>query len=166
MLMQPMVMIILTTSYTGYVFKLGGNVVSWESRKQDSLSLSSTEAEYKGLNDATRECIHLYDLLNGLVEGIKEGIYLSNFVSELTDEKKVPVIFNDNQSAQMLSKNRRFSKRIKHAQLKYHFVREAIEKNKVKLDYIQSEELMADLLTKGLSGSKTEYFCHKLNLIA
>lgn len=102
------------TSYTGYVFKLGGNVISWESRKQDSLSLSSTEAEYKGLNDAARECVRLHDLLNALVEGIKEGIYLSNFVLELMDEEKVPVIFNDNQSAQMLSKDRRFSNRTKH----------------------------------------------------
>jgi hypothetical protein len=59
------------TLYTGYVFKLGGNVISWESRKQDSLSLSSTEVEYKGLNDAARECIHLHELLNGLVEDIK-----------------------------------------------------------------------------------------------
>jgi hypothetical protein len=91
---------------------------------------------------------------------------LSNFVSELIDEKKVPVIFNDNQSAQMLSKNRQFSKHTKHVELKYHFIREAIEKNKVKLDYIQNEELMADLLTKALSGPKTEYFRHKLNLIA
>jgi hypothetical protein len=91
---------------------------------------------------------------------------LSNFVSELTDDKKVPVIFNDNQLALMLSKNRRFSKRTKHVELKYNFIREAIEKNKVKLDYMQSEELMADLLTRGLSSSKTEYFCHKLNLVA
>jgi hypothetical protein len=43
------------TSYTGYVFKLGGNIISWESRKQDSLSSSSIEVEYKGLNDAARE---------------------------------------------------------------------------------------------------------------
>jgi hypothetical protein len=73
------------TSYTGYVFKLGGNVISWESRKQDSSSLSCTEAEYKGLNDAARECVHLHDLLNGLVEGITEGTCLSNLVSELID---------------------------------------------------------------------------------
>jgi hypothetical protein len=86
--------------------ELGGNVISWESRKQDSLPLPSTEAEYKDLNAAARECVHLHDLLNGLVEGIKEGIYLTNLVSELIDEKKIPVIFNDNQSAQMLSKNR------------------------------------------------------------
>jgi hypothetical protein len=59
-------------------------------------------------------------------------------------------IFNDSQSAQMLSKNRRFSKRTKHVELKYQLIREAIEKNKVKLDYIQSEEFIADLLTKAL----------------
>jgi hypothetical protein len=50
------------TSYTGYVFKFGGNVISWESRKQDSLSLSSTEAEYEGLKDSAREYVHLHDL--------------------------------------------------------------------------------------------------------
>jgi hypothetical protein len=83
------------------------------------------------------------------------------------DEKKVPVIFNDNQSAQMLSNNRRFfSKRTKHVELKYNFIREAIEKNKVKLDYIHSEELMADLLTIALSAPKPEYFRHELNLTA
>jgi hypothetical protein len=66
----------------------------------------------------------------------------------------------------MLSKNRRFCKRTKHVELKYHFIREAIEKNKAKLDYIQSEELMADLLTKALSDPKTDYFRHNMNLIA
>jgi hypothetical protein len=85
---------------------------------------------------------------HGLFKGIREGIYLSNLVSELIAVKKIPLIFNDNQSAQMLSNNRRFSKRTKHVELKYHFIREAIENNKVKLDCIQSEELMADLLTK------------------
>jgi hypothetical protein len=92
-------------------------VISWECRKQDSLALSSTEAGYKGLNEDARECVHLRDLLNGLVEGIKEGICLSNFVSELIDEKNIPVIFNDNQSVQMLSKKSRFRKRTKHVEL-------------------------------------------------
>jgi hypothetical protein len=66
----------------------------------------------------------------------------------------------------MLSKNRRFSKHTKRVELKHHFIREAIEKNKVELDYIQSEEFIADLLTKALSVPKTECFCRELNLNA
>jgi hypothetical protein len=57
----------------------------------------------------------------------------------------------------IISKNRRFSKRTKHVELKYHFIREAIKNNKAKLDYIQSEEFMAALLTKALSGTKTVF---------
>jgi hypothetical protein len=55
-------------------------------RELPGLEVSSTEAEYKGLNDAARECVHLHDLLNGVVEGINEGIYLSLW-STLSDEK-------------------------------------------------------------------------------
>lgn len=46
-------------SYTGYVFKLGGNVISWESRKQQSVALSSTEAEYMSLTEGAKEAIYL-----------------------------------------------------------------------------------------------------------
>jgi hypothetical protein len=63
------------TSYTGFVFTLGGNVISWESHKQSSISLSSTEAEYKGLSESAEECLNLNDIINCLTEGIKEGIY-------------------------------------------------------------------------------------------
>jgi hypothetical protein len=59
---------------------------------------------------------------------------LSNLTLELSGKRKIPEIFNDNQPAQKLAKNS-FSKRTKHLELKYHFIREAAESNRIKLEY-------------------------------
>lgn len=134
-------------SYTGYVFKLSGSAVSWKSVKQKSVALSSTEAEYMALSEAT-----------------KEAIYLRSLLSELIGKLECIVIFNDNQSAQKLSTNPVFHERSKHIDVRYHFIREAISENLIDIKYMQTDEMIADVLTKGLQNVKHNKFVRNMGL--
>lgn len=125
-------------SFTGYLFKLGGNPISWESKKQHSVALSSTEAEYVGLIEACKEAIHLRRVLTNIIS---------------TKNKKI-LIYNDNQSVIKLSSNPVYHSRTKHIDIKQHFVRECVDKGYVYLEYMSTEHMPADVLTKGLVGAK------------
>ncbi|KAK9721522.1 hypothetical protein QE152_g21514 [Popillia japonica] len=99
----------------------------------NNVSLSSTEAEYVALG-----------------KGITEGCWIRNLLQEIGIECEQVLIFEDNQSAIYISKNPEQHKRLKHVDLKYHFVRDKICSNIVNISYIRSEEQIADLCTKGL----------------
>ena len=134
-------------SYTGYVFILAGAAVSWEARKQRTVAFSSTEAEYMALS-----------------EGTKEAIYLQNFIQELGIESSRTVIYNDNQGACQLIKNPVFHSRTKHIDIRHHFIREAYEENKIEPKYLSTEEMTADILTKGLFAPKHHTFLKALGI--
>lgn len=136
-------------SYTGLIFRLGDNIVSWESRKQGCVALSTTEAEYVGLSQASKEAIYLRNLLKSLTKG--------------TCVKPV-VIYNDNQSAHKIAKNKMNHNRTKHIDIKFHYIREAIVNGAVEVKYIPSQELLADMLTKSLPGPKLQQFLEKLSI--
>lgn len=125
-------------SYTGSVFILNGAAISWESRKQRTIALSSTEAEYMAVTDAA-----------------KEAIYLINFLKDLglPDLARV-TIFNDNQGAGKLAENPVFHSRSKHIDVRHHFIRDVLKRHPVKLLYLPTEQMIADALTKGLPGPK------------
>jgi len=125
-------------SYTGYAFILGGSPVSWESRKQRTVALSSTEAEYMALSEAAKEAIYLKRLLTEL------GFY------ELAEVK----VYIDNNGARKLAENPVFHNRTKHIDVRHHFVREAIEREHLTVSYTTTEDMAADMLTKGLAGPK------------
>jgi len=92
---------------------MGGTAISWKSKKQRVVALSSTEAEYIGTSEATREAIWLQRLLYELIE---------------SDQLTYPqLLFVDNQAAIKLTENPRFHERTKHIDIKYHFVREVYE---------------------------------------
>lgn len=120
-------------SYTGYCFKYGGGIISWESKKQRTVALSTAEAEYMALTEAAKEAIHLKFLLNDL---------------------KVPqetiTIWNDNQAAQNLANNPVTNKRSKHISIKEHFIRDSVRNNLLRIEYKNTEELEADMFTKAL----------------
>lgn len=123
-------------------FILAGAAVSWESRKQRTVALSSTEAEYMGLTDAA-----------------KEAVYLIGFLKELGFESLCDVtIFNDNQGAGELARNPVYHGRSKHIDVRYHFIREVLSTQAVKLEYLSTDRMPANILTKGL-GSKKHYLC-------
>lgn len=120
-------------SYTGYVFTLGGGAISWESKKQNSVALSSTEAEYVAISEAA-----------------KEAVYIRGFLKKITDLNDSIVIYNDNQSAQKLVYNPIFHNRTKHIEVKYHFIREIVDKKIIEVEYMPTEEMLADVFTKSL----------------
>ncbi|KAL0281564.1 UNVERIFIED_CONTAM: hypothetical protein PYX00_002512 [Menopon gallinae] len=125
-------------SYTGVVFVLSRGAISWESKKQRTVALSSTEAEYMALT-----------------ESVKEAIYLKKFVAELGfPELGDIMIFCDNMGALKLSQNDMFHSRTKHIDIRHHFVREAVKNGKVTVKHIGTEEMAADMLTKGLASPK------------
>ncbi|CAK9811678.1 Copia protein [Anthophora quadrimaculata] len=135
-------------SYSGYSFILGGAVVSWESRKQRTVALSSTEAEYMSLAEATKEAIYLRKYLLELGFGFSLEIKL----------------YCDNQGALKLAENPIFHNRTKHVDIKHHFVRDALRNKLLKLEYISTSEMVADVLTKSLPGPSHRKCTDRLGL--
>uniref|UniRef100_A0A0A9YPH4 Copia protein n=1 Tax=Lygus hesperus TaxID=30085 RepID=A0A0A9YPH4_LYGHE len=132
-------------SVSGYCMYACGNIVSWATKKQTTVSLSSTEAEYVALSSAVCEAISLNGVVNDL--GLK-----SDFV----------MLFEDNQSCIHLARNRENSKRIKHIDIKHHFIREKVDEGVIKLNYVSTSEQNADILTKGLDKQSFEYLRKKI----
>lgn len=125
-------------SYTGFVIKMGGNVVNWEARKQRCIALSSTESEYLAIGDVC-----------------KDICFVRNFLSEIVDKNITAVVYNDNQSAQKLLLVKEYShKRTKHIDLRYHFVKDLVKQGFITVKYLPTEEMVADVLTKPLSSVK------------
>ena len=118
-------------STSGYVFLLGGTAISWRSGKQTCVALSTAEAEYVALSAAAQEAVWLQQLTSDL---------LKKSIRETT-------ILEDNQSTICLAKNHG---RTKHIDIKYHFIRDLVEAGRIKLTYCASEDMVADMLTKGL----------------
>jgi hypothetical protein len=121
-------------STTGVIFFLGGSPVSWQSQKQRVVAISSCEAEYMAATTAA--C---------------QGIWLARLLGEMLNEKPVkPKLLVDNKSAISLSKNPVFHERSKHIDIRYHFIRECVEQGRVGIDYIRTNDQLADVLTKAL----------------
>ena len=130
-------------SYTGYVIEYAGGAVSWQSMKQRSVALSSTEAEYMALSEAA-----------------KEVVYLKNVFEEVYHKCGPITIHNDNQGTCKLSYNQMFHKRTKHISIRYHYVRDLVEQGEIAVRYLPTDKMPADALTKGLPRTKHE-FCSK-----
>jgi hypothetical protein len=136
-------------STSGCCFSLGSTMISWFSRKQTSVALSTTEAEYIAASVASREAVWLWKLLAGLFD----------------QELETTLIHCDNQSCVKLSNNPVFHDRSKHIEIKYHFIQDMVQKGAVKLQYISTDEQIADILTKPLSREKFVYFRDKLGVM-
>jgi hypothetical protein len=127
-------------STSGILFFLGDNIITWQSQKQKIVALSSCEAEY--IAATTGGC---------------QGMWLARLLAELKGEEDSAVTLKiDNQSAIALSKNPIFHDRIKHIDIRYHFIRECVELDRVRLQSIATTEQLADILTKALG---REHFC-------
>lgn len=135
-------------SYTGFCFVMSGSAISWQSRKQKSVSLSSTEAEYTALSEASRE-----------------AVYLRNLMHEITRKFYVIDLHCDNQSALKLASSHQTHNRTKHIDVRYHYVRDVVDYKYVKIKYIPTEDMPADLLTKGLCTVKHYKFMNMLGIV-
>jgi hypothetical protein len=124
-------------SIGAYIFIFNNGPISWSSKKQSIVALSSCEAEYRALSECS-----------------KESQWLKNLHSELNNSLNPIILFEDNQAAMKIAENNMFSKRTKHIDIRYHFIRELIQNNQVILKYCPTEDMLADALTKGLLKTK------------
>lgn len=121
-------------SITGYVFLQSGGPISWNCRKQTTIALSTTEAEYMAISAATQE-----------------AIWWRGFREELSGCAEPVPIFCDNRSAVHLAeKEIGYSSRSKHIDIRHHFVRQYIEDKYINLEHVSAEYQAADMLTKAL----------------
>ncbi|KXJ78520.1 hypothetical protein RP20_CCG004375 [Aedes albopictus] len=129
-------------SVTGYLFQFGGGSVSWSSRKQPTVALSTMEAEYMALSAASQE-----------------ALWWRGFRAELLGRKEPITIYCDNRSTIWLAeKEIGYSPRSKHIDVRHHFVREQLENHTIELKYICSGNQKADALTKPVHGQLKTVF--------
>ena len=128
---------------------LGGNLISWCSKKQKIVARSSTEAEYRALASTTIEVMWIQQLLSEI------GVHL--YTSSL-------VLWCDNMSAQALASNSIYHACTKYFELVLHFLRDLVTSRKLEVRYVSITPQPVDLLTKPLSGSHFLILCHKLHL--
>uniref|UniRef100_A0A8D8ZJ24 Copia protein n=1 Tax=Cacopsylla melanoneura TaxID=428564 RepID=A0A8D8ZJ24_9HEMI len=133
-------------STSGYIIKLFGCLVLWQSRRQSSVSLSTAEAEYISASEACSDIIWTVYILNDL------GI----------DVKKPITLHEDNQAAIKLTAGQ--SKRSKHIDIRFHFIRNKVEEGLIELKYVDSNNQLADILTKPLPYPKLMGFRNKLGV--
>ena len=125
-------------STTGHMFFFGGTPITWCSQKQQTVALSSCEAEFMAATEAAKQAIWLQDLL-----------------SEVTGKEQGRTkIYVDNKSPISLAKNPVFHRRSKHIQKRFHFIRECVEKEQIEVEFVRSEDQCADILTKALARTK------------
>lgn len=122
-------------STTGYIFKLFGGAISWRSKLQPTVALSSTEAEYRSTTEAAQEVTWLRSLLTSF---------------GYTPVDPTP-LHCDNLGAIQLTSKSIFHARTKNIEIQYHFIRELVKSKVVCLAHCPSQSMMADLLTKALS---------------
>ena len=137
-------------SVTGYVMLLGNSPVSWKSKKQSTVSRSSSEAEYRAMSAAASEVTWLVKLLEEL------GV---------TDLKPI-TLHCDNQSALHIAKNPVFHERTKHIEIDCHFTRDKVMEGLIQLAYLPTQHQLADVLTKVLPSPQFTQLLDKLGMSA
>ena len=135
-------------STSGYLVKMGSGAISWQSRLQSLVALSTTEAEYVAATTAGQEILFLRNLLTAF------GYDLSS----------PSTLYIDNQSALQVAKNPEHHGRMKHLDLRYYWLRDEVEKGSIRLEHVGTDEMPADLLTKALHRVKVAKFAEMMGL--
>ena len=136
-------------STSGSVFMMGTTAVSWASKKQPVVSLSTTEAEYIAAASCACQCIWLRRILKHL------GL----------EEKEATKILCDNNSTIQLSKNPVLHGRSKHIAVRFHFLRDLVNEQVVQLKYCNTNEQVADVMTKAVKLDQFEKFRRMLGVV-
>jgi len=135
-------------SVSGWIFLMAGGAVAWGARKQSTVAISNTEAEYIAILSA-----------------LQELLWINTFMKELgRDHFIYNTILEDNHGALDLANSGQYRARTKHIDIKYHKIRECIEIGQLFLEYVQSGENLADALTKPLSKGQHWKFLRKMGL--
>jgi ribonuclease HI len=128
-------------SNSGYCCLLNGGTVSWCSRKQDIVALSSTESEFIALTESCKEL----KWIRMMVKSLKE----------VTVPEKITVL-TDSQSSMKLITNQKFSNRSKHIDTRFYYVKQLVEEGQIELKYCQTDLNIADMFTKPLGSLKIQ----------
>jgi hypothetical protein len=136
-------------STSGFLFSFGSGAVSWSSKKQPTVALSSTEAEYRSAAIAACEVVWLQKLLSDL------GLLVNAPV----------VIYCDNISSILLANNPVYHARTKHIEVHYHFIREKVLAKEIDLIHVNTENQVADIFTKALGTDKLKKFRKMLGVL-
>ncbi|KAL8276538.1 hypothetical protein RQP46_011086 [Phenoliferia psychrophenolica] len=128
--------------HRGYVYNLSGGAVSWASKRQTRVAKSTTDAEYISLGNAGSEAVHLGQQLQELGEPLTNPLDL----------------YGDNQGSITLTKEARFHNAMKCVRLSEHLARELVETGIIKVTYIPTTDMVADIMTKSLPRPAFEKF--------
>jgi hypothetical protein len=134
-------------STTGFVFILNSGPVSWQSKLQPTVALSTAEAEYMAASAAAREALWLRKLLGDFEIHV-------DCIS----------IMGDNQAALHMLKHPVASMRSKHIDIMHHFARERMERGEVNFEYVRTDEQLADIFTKQLPQVTFSKLCHAIGV--
>lgn len=134
-------------STSGYLFIIGCSTIAWSSRKQSTVALSSTEAEYVAASQASRELVWLRQLLHDLGEAVKGAT----------------MVHEDNQGCIKLVTSERCGQRTKHIDIYHHYLRD-LRDQVIKMQYCPTGEMATDIFTKPLCRDIFSRCCDKLGL--
>lgn len=137
-------------STSGSVFVLGSGAIAWSSQRHKCVALSTTESEFIAASEAVKELVWVQRLLKEIC---------------LEGEPGRCTLFMDNQSAIRLVKNPEFHKRTKHIDVRYHFIREKFEDGLFELNYVATDEQLADIFTKALTKDRFGKLRGMLNVV-
>ena len=135
-------------STAGYLFLLCDSPLSWASKVQRTVALSTTEAEYMAATEAAKECLWICSVAPDLGWNLKKPIRL----------------FGDNQVANALTRNTESHQRTKHIDIRHRFITSLVEDGSLTVSYIPSDQMLADMFTKPLPKSKHELHCQLMGL--
>ena len=137
-------------SRSGYLFFISGAIVTWCSKKQPVISVSSMEAE-----------------LYSLSEAIREGVWIRNLFKELHQNLNEPTIVNqDNKSTIAIAKNPIHHQRTKHIDVKMNQLRQYLDKKDLSLKWCPTEDMIADILTKALPAAQHKRFTKLMGYVS
>lgn len=135
-------------SISGYAIMFGPCCISYRSRNQSIVTMSTAEAEYIALADCVKEVLWYFEMLE-----------------ELGFRQDTIVMHCDNQSAIAIAKSPDQYDRMKHISIKYHFVRDCVEKGWVTLEYCPTKNQVADILTKAIPKEQFKALRSKLGIL-
>ncbi|KAJ0928198.1 putative RNA-directed DNA polymerase [Helianthus annuus] len=121
-------------STSGYIFHLGSGPISWQSKKQKVVALSSTEAEYMALSLAGCQALWIIGILDDLQEN---------------NDSPIP-LYCDNKSTICLARDPIYHGKSKHIRVKYHFIRDLVKKRELNVIFCATKDQIADIMTKAL----------------
>jgi len=123
-------------SRSGYLVRINGSIVSYASKIQKTVALSSAEAEYYAISVAAQEIAWISQVLSEILMG--------------TMEHSIPILHCDNRAAISISSKDIHHNRTKHIDIRHHFIRDEIQQKKLQIEWISTKEQVADILTKPL----------------